>query len=77
MHIYHLEKIDSNIKGFFQGYCLPAIQEVLKKLGCPRVIGFSGLCVTQDSICLFLNKLKCVEEPSYNGEEEHIVKCRE
>mmetsp|Transcript_51985 Transcript_51985/g.105906 ORF Transcript_51985/g.105906 Transcript_51985/m.105906 type:complete len:237 (-) Transcript_51985:19-729(-) len=75
LHLYHLEKNDPSIKDFFRAHCLPALSAVVKKLGSPQVIGFSGLCVTQASITIFSDKLNCTEEESYDA-EEHILNAR-
>lgn len=76
LHIYHIEKLDNKIKGFYK-ICLQDLSKLIKYLqrinGKLRVIGFSGLCVTPEGISLFEDKLKC-KEREFVSNENIIIK---
>jgi hypothetical protein len=74
LHIYHIRK-SMNIRSFYKlalsslGHMVLGLRAQNPSL---RVIGFSGLCVTEMGIGLFFNKLNCRESAFLT--EEHIVK---
>jgi hypothetical protein len=63
IHIYHIRK-EPAIKRFYT-IAMAALAKVLlnlkKRNNNLKVVGFSGLCVTNDGIGLFYNKLNCKE----------------
>jgi len=71
IHIYHIEKLDKSLKNFHRT-CLNYLAKEINKLKSVnpslRIVGLSGLCVTNEGINLFKNKLNC-------REREYI--CRE
>ncbi len=74
IHIYHIEKLNPNIKAFYNDLlrALSGVVNSLKKTN-PKlsVIGFSGLCVTSSGINLFYNKFNCKERNFLSS--EHIL----
>ena len=64
IHIYHIEKLDTNIKEFYKislNYMASLLYNLKKKNNNLKVIGFSGLCVTPEGINLFEKKFNCKE----------------
>ena len=64
IHIYHIEKLDTNIKEFYKislNYMASLLDNLKKKNNNLKVIGFSGLCVTPEGINLFEKKFNCKE----------------
>lgn len=64
IHVYHIEKLDKSIKEFYKTNLLD-LSKIIDKLRIKnpnlKVIGFSGLCVTNSGIGLFSEKLNCKE----------------
>lgn len=64
IHIYHMEKLDMTIRGFYKNSLkgLASVVNNLKNINPGlKIIGFSGLCVTPSGIDLFYNKFSCRE----------------
>ena len=76
IHIYHIEKIDRNMKEFYK-IALSDLQKLINNLKNKnpklRVIGFSGLCVSSEGINLFETKFNC-KERDYKCPETIIEK---
>ncbi|MCX6814262.1 MAG: hypothetical protein NTY20_01235 [Candidatus Aenigmarchaeota archaeon] len=74
IHVYHIEKLDPTIGKLYQK-CLTDLSGIVSNLRREnanlRVIGFSGLCVTNEGIELFTKKLNC-KEKGYKS-KEHIL----
>ncbi len=64
IHGYHIEKLDKSVKEFYKT-CLVDLSAIVNNLRIKnpklKVIGFSGLCVTNEGIGLFSRKLTCKE----------------
>ncbi len=64
LHIYHIEKINKKVKSI-SIQSLKKIKKIIKNLRKKnaelKIIGFSGLCVTQSGINLFKEKYGCKE----------------
>ena len=74
IHIYHIEKLDTNIKEFYKislNYMASLLDNLKKKNNNLKVIGFSGLCVTPEGINLFEKKFNCKERDFVV--QEHIL----
>lgn len=74
IHIYHIEKLDTNLKEFYKislNYLASLLDNLKKKNNNLKLIGFSGLCVTSEGINLFEKKFKCKERDFVV--QEHIL----
>jgi GNAT superfamily N-acetyltransferase len=78
IHIYHLEKLDNTLKGFYKivlENLRVIINDLKKKNSKLELIGFSGLCVSKEGIGLFENKFDCKERAFKTN--EHILRKAE
>lgn len=70
IHIYHIRK-EAPVTEFYK-YAMGALNRVLVNLKnrnkLLKVIGFSGLCVTENGIGLFFNKFNCKESAVIKNE---------
>lgn len=74
LHIYHVEKLETDTSGFYKSslIALNALVEKQRETNKTlKVSGFSGLCVTNSGISLFKNKLECSE--LYYKSKEYIL----
>ncbi|MBS3092929.1 hypothetical protein J4466_05940 [Candidatus Pacearchaeota archaeon] len=64
IHVYHIEKLDKSIKEFHKTFLID-LSKIIGKLRIKNpnleIIGFSGLCVTNEGIGLLSRKLTCKE----------------
>lgn len=82
IHIYHIEKLDGGIKEFYKTslkYLASLLDNLKKKNSNLKVIGFSGLCVTNKGTHLFEKKFNCkerdfvIQEHIFQKNEQRIV----
>jgi hypothetical protein len=74
IHLYHIEKLDANIKEFYKislTHLASLLDNLKKKNNNLKIIGFSGLCVTPEGINLFEKRLNCKERDFVI--QEHIL----
>lgn len=74
IHIYHIEKLDSNIQAFYKDSLRTlssVVGNLMKNNPDLGVVGFSGFCVTSSGIGLFYNKFNCRERNFLSS--EHIL----